>query len=477
MKSITHKKLTMNLLYNGGYQILMLIVPLITSPYISRVLGASGMGEYGYTYSVANFFVLITMLGVLNYGNREISRVKDDPQKLTSAFWGIYTVQFSVGIISILCYFIYLVYFCHEYKLVFMAQILYLFGGLLNISWFYFGIEQFKATTIISAVNKLMTTILIFLIVKDSSHVYLYTLIITSGYLLNQVTYWLYLRKFIKCIDFNISESKKHIIPMIGLFIPVIAVSVYKYMDKIMLKILIDSSEVGYYEAAEKFLNLPLSIITAIGTVMLPRITNMKEKSMIQDIKRYNFLSMIMIMFLSFGIAFGLAGIADVFIPWFYGEDFLLSSNVLKLLLPSIVFVSWANIVRTQCLLPNKRDREYSISVIFGAIINFIINIMLIPKHGAQGAAIGTTIAEISVCLIQSFITRKSMEFIKYLKYTFPFIVTSFLMYFIIQNITIGNILYTILLRIGIGIMIYFIMSLIFIKNGFNQYIKETGTK
>lgn len=470
MNSIIQGKLAKNVLYNVAYQILLLIVPLITSPYISRVLGASGMGEYSYTHSVVYFFVLITMLGVLNYGNREISRVKDDPNKVTNVFWGIYSVQFFAGIISSLCYFFYLFFFCNEYKMVFFAQFLYLLGGLLDISWFYFGIEQFKTTTLISTVNKLLTTVLIFLVVKNSNHIYIYTLIIAGGYLLNQITYWFCIRKFIKSVNISISGIKHHFFPMLGLFIPVIAVSIYKYMDKIMLGFLIDSTEVGIYEAAEKFINLPLSIITAIGTVMLPRITNMQVNNESRGIKKYNFISMVMIMFLSFGIAFGLGGISEVFIPWFYGAEFIASSNVLIILLPSVVFISWANVVRTQCLLPNKRDKEYCISVILGAIINLIINIILIPHYGASGAAIGTTIAEISVCLVQCVAIRKSMEFSKYLRYCFPFIVTSILMYFIILKISFDSILRTIILRIVIGAITYCLMSIYFLKKGLNEF-------
>ena len=268
----------------------------------------------------------------------------------------------------------------------------------------------------------------------------------------------------VSAISLNLRDIRKHLQPMLVLFIPVIAVSVYKYMDKIMLGILIGTSEVGIYESAEKFVNLPLSLITAVGTVMLPRISNLKEKVQDKEIKKYNYISMILIMFLGFGIVFGLAGISDRLIPWFYGIEFVRSTYVLLVLLPSVLFVSWANVVRTQCLLPNKRDKEYCISVILGAVVNFIVNILLIQKYGAIGAAIGTSIAELFVCLIQSFQTRNEMEFIKYIIDSIPFAISAVAMFFIIHSITFKSDLYTVVTRISVGGLLYCALSSYFIR-------------
>lgn len=459
-------KLKLNLFYNICYQILSLIVPLITAPYISRVLGASGIGEYSYSYSVAHYFVLFVMLGVLNYGNREIASVKDSVNKVALKFSEIYIVQLAMGIVVIGLYVIYVAFFCKFNRLVAMAQILYIVSALLDISWLYFGIEQFKTTAGVSSLNKIVTTILIFLLVQDKNDVFIYTVILAGGVLLNNIFYWIMLKRYINvsAISLNLRDIRKHLQPMLVLFIPVIAVSVYKYMDKIMLGILIGTSEVGIYESAEKFVNLPLSLITAVGTVMLPRISNLKEKVQDKEIKKYNYISMILIMFLGFGIVFGLAGISDRLIPWFYGIEFVRSTYVLLVLLPSVLFVSWANVVRTQCLLPNKRDKEYCISVILGAVVNFIVNILLIQKYGAIGAAIGTSIAELFVCLIQSFQTRNEMEFIKYIIDSIPFVISAVAMFFIIHSITFKSDLYTVVTRISVGGLLYCALSSYFIR-------------
>lgn len=458
-----NNELTFNLIYNICYQILSLIVPLITAPYISRTLGKAGIGEYSYTYSIAHYFVLFIMLGVLNYGNREIAQVKDDKKLLDIMFSGIYSVQLFLGIGILLVYLFYAICIVDNYKAVALAQILYIISGILDISWFYFGIEKFKVTAGVSAINKIVTTILIFVFIKHENDVFIYTLILAGGALLNNLCYWLMLKKYISKIKITLDGFKNHLRPLIILFIPVIAVSIYKYMDKIMLGVMVNTSEVGIYESAEKFVNLPLCLITAIGTVMLPRISKLKEQTGEGVVKRYNAISMSLIMFLSFGMVFGLAGITTTFIPWFYGEEFANSSNVLILLLPSILFVSWANIVRTQCLLPNKRDKDYCVSVISGAFVNFTINFVLIPYLGAIGAAIGTTLAELIVCIIQTVETRNEMEFKKYALNSIPYLISAIIMYLIITNISFELDLITILIRIVTGIGVYLILSLKFI--------------
>lgn len=463
--------LKLNIIYQIFYQILTLIVPLLTAPYISRILGVKGVGLYSYTYSIAQYFVLFMMLGVLNYGNREIAKVKDNRTELSNKFCGIYSVQFYFGLVVLLLYFLFAILFS-KYKFLMFIQGLYVLSGIFDISWFYFGIENFKITTSISTINKILTTMLIFTIVKHSSDISLYTIIISGGTLLNNIAYWFNLKKYINFEKLEFNNLKIYWKPLFILFIPVIAISIYKYMDKIMLGSMLSANEVGIYEAAEKFINLPVCFVAAFGTVMLPRITNMKKNNQTDYVRKYNFISMVLVVFLSIGMSFGLAGITEVFIPWFYGIDFKPSINVLFVLLPSIIFVSWANVIRTQCLLPNQKDKQYCISVSLGAIINLVINLVFIPKYGAVGAALGTLIAEASVCIIQTIMCREFMNIKICLKYVIYFMVGGIFMLFIIKNINMYNDFMTVLFRIVIGGIIYSFISFLILKEAFYMYRK-----
>ena len=452
--------LKLNILYNIFYQILILIVPLVTAPYVSRVLGSSGMGIYGYTYSVSMYFVLFSMLGVLNYGNREISQVRENKEQASKTFWGIYSVQLFMGIAMTIFYLIYVLLLSKDNQLVAALQVFYILSGVLDISWFYFGIERFRLTTTVSAINKLITTALVFLFVQSREDVYIYTLIIAIGYLSNNIIYWFMLRKYISFRPVSYQESKKHIRPLLVLFMPVIAVSVYKYMSKVMLGLMVNINEVAIFEAAEKFINLPVGVIAAIGTVMLSRITNMMAHAEKDNIRYYNYVSMLVVMFLSIGMSFGLGGIGQVFIPFFYGSDFVQSTNVLLVLLPSIMFVSWANVVRTQYLLPSKKDKFYCLSVSLGAVVNLIINLLLIPQYGAVGAAVATTITEFSVCLLQSYFSRKQMAFGSYLANVLPIFCIGILMTVGMQWLTLSSELHTVFIRIAVGGLFYLVLSL-----------------
>lgn len=467
------KSLKKNIVYNVVFQILNIIVPIFTAPYVFRILGKEGIGLYGYSYSIAHYFSLFCMLGILNYGNREISMVSSNLERKSEIFWQIYSIQFIAGLISLISYFLFISCFEASYYKVFLIQGLFVFATMFDICWFYFGIEDFRFTTIISIINKALTTALIFLIIKSSSHVCLYAALLAAGGLFNNIFYWIYINKHVVISNISFKKTRSHLKPIILLFIPVIAVNIYKYIDKIMLGIMLNVSEVGVFEAAEKLQNLPMCLVAAIGTVMLPRISNMISNSENTAVKHYNSLSFILVMFLTIGMAFGLAGIAHVFIPLFYGNGYEDSELVLLLLLPSMVFVGWANIIRTQYLLPNRLDMVFCGSVIAGAIVNVISNFIFIPLFGAVGAAISTTIAEFSVCLYQSVVAFKKMELSLSLKNCLPFFAIGFIMYIVITHIYLDSAILTVGIRLVLGSLLYLFLSVLFLKKHIPIRLKQ----
>ena len=467
--------LKVNILYNILYQLLLLIVPLITAPYISRVLGPEGMGIYGYTYSIAHYFVVFTMLGILNYGNREISAIRNNAKAKAETFWNIFSIQSIMGITLFLLYLLYVHCFCDEYKVVAYVQSLYILSGILDISWFYFGIEKFKVTTIISGANKILTTICIFLFVRESDDVGIYTFIVAAGVLLNNIAYWLLLNRYVGFSKVTISKLFEHLKPVIILFLPVIAINVYRYISKIMLGAMHGMSDVGVYDAAEKFINLPLGIINAVGTVMLARITSLVANHEEKDVRKYNRISMIVVMSIGFGVAFGLAGISDIFMPLFYGEGFESASLILLTLSPTILFICWANVIRTQYLLPNRKDKVYCYSVIIGAIVNVVANLFLIPRYGVLGAALSTVFAELTVCAIQTVNAKGGMEIPQHLKDSIPFLLIGLFMYAVIINLTLPSPLQTVLLRITAGFFIYLSVSTIYFRRWWTAFFIENN--
>lgn len=445
-----------NFMYNSIYQIMIMFIPLVTTPYISRVLGASGVGTYSYAYSIANYYVLFIMLGLNNYGNRSIAKVRDNKIELEKTFWSIYSMQFVLGVIFNIIYLLYCFTFSSNFN-VSLAVSFYVISACFDVNWFFFGLEKFKLTVIRNTIIKILTTVCIFIFVKESTDILIYCLIMTIGLLISQLALWPYILRNINFYKPTIKEITVHIKPNLFLFLTVIAVSLFKIMDKVMLGIMTTTTEVGYYESAERIIAIPTALITSLGTVMLPRMTNMISNNNSQD-KKLIYWSMLFAMFISTSMCFGIMGVSKEFVPLFYGDGFEKCIDLFIILLPTCIFMAYANVIRTQYLLPHQMDKDYVISAFLGAGVNLTINWILIPFYGCIGAAIGTFFAEAIVCLYQAYAVRKYLPIRRYFYKSLYFIFTGLIMYLIIFNINIENlsIFINLLIKILIGIILYF---------------------
>lgn len=454
-----------NLVYNMAYQILVILLPLITAPYVSRVLGAAGLGTYSYVYSISYYFGLVGMLGITNHGSRSIALYRTDKVQTAQTFWNIYAIQFISTGIAVLSYTIFALVLFNGNKIVAYINILFVISYLLDINWLFFGLEQFKITVIRNTIIKVATACSIFIFVKDRNDLWLYTLIMALGASLSQIYLWMNVHKFVSFCKPEWSEVKKNIKPVIILFIPAIAYSIYKVLDKIMLGAMSDMTQVGLFDNAERIVNIPVSLITAFGTVMLPRISNLIAAGDSNQIKKYNAISFRYFTMLVCGAAFGLAGISNILAPVYFGDEFKGSSPIIFGLSFSLIFMIWANIIRTQYLIPNKKDMPYVISTLFGAAINISVNLLLIPYLQAIGTMIGTILAELSVFCVQYLFTRKDFPTLQYLKSGIIFFPIGALMGIIVWIVgqILGPTIITLIIQIILGAFIYGIGSLIYL--------------
>ena len=429
-------KLRVNLIYNLGYQIFAIVLPLITAPYVSRVLGADNIGRYSYIQACANYFFLFAMLGVSNYGNRTVASVRDDKEKLEKTFWEIYVFQFCVGGAVCLAYLIYCTYMVKQDNLIAYIQFFYVASGCLGINWLMFGLEQFKLITIRNIIIRIGMTLSIFIFVQDHGDLPVYTAIIALGNLISVLAIWPFVLKYIRFRLPNISRIVKHIKPNLLLFFPVVAVSFYNIMDKLMLGVMSTKIEVGFYTYAENITQIPNTLILAFDNVMLPRMANLYAAG--QKEKALSLMDSVMMfaMMAAAAMSFGLAGIAPIFAPWFYGIEFARCGLFITLLCPIIIFKGWAGALRTQYIIPNKKDTVYLVSLTLGSIINLFVNYILIPKFQGVGAIIGTIAAEFMVAFIQFFMLRKEIPIKKYIANGVSFCLIGLIMYVIIHMIS-----------------------------------------
>lgn len=468
MENVKNPSLKSGLIYNGVYQVLSALVPLITSPYIARVLAVDGYGLFNYTVSVSYYFFIFGMLGVNTYGNREIAKVRDNPSKRSTVFWQIYYLQLILGLLVTILYFVFVSCFIIENRFFFYLQGLYVISVCTDINWYAFGLEEFRLITIRSLCVLIIKTILIFVLVKSKNDLVLYFLIYVFGVLFGLFPIWPLVFKTTTIERPSFKKMRAHLRPNLILFLPVIASSVYGRMDKVMIGAMISDSEVGYYNYAENIISIPMGLMTTVSNVMLPRssylISNgLEEKScyLYKTTLKYTGI-------LNIALSFGIIGVADLFIPWYLGESYSYTSFLLKLLAPIIFLSGISTVVREQLLIPNNMEKQYSTAIIIGSVVNLVANFYFIRKLGAVGGCITTVLAFLIVMLLQLFYARKKATVLRDILSLFPFILVGIVMLIIIEEmkVVLSSLSVFLLMAIVIlaGGLFYLVSSFLILK-------------
>ena len=422
-------KVAKNYFYNLSYQMLVLIVPLITTPYVSRVLGAKGVGTFSYTNSIVQYFILFGCVGLNLYGQREIAYVQHEKEKRNKVFWELVILRIITVSISLLVYFFSLA--SHgTYALIFSIMSLDVLASMVDISWFFQGIEDFKKIVIRNFIVKITGVLLIFIFVKSSSDLYLYVICQSATLLLGNLSMWAYIPKLVRKVEVRKLNIKKHIKPTLVLFLPQIATSVYTVLDKTMIGLLTGvEEEVAYYEQGQKIVKIAMALVTSLGTVMMPRIANLFKQNQLEQVREHLLKSFRFVFFLSFPMMFGLMAISCNLVPWFFGSGYDKVVPNMMVISPILVIIALSNIMGTQYLLPIGRQKEYTFSVVVGCVVNFSMNILLIPHFLSSGAAIATVIAESSVTCVQIYCIRKDFDFGHIMKENIHYVISAFFMF------------------------------------------------
>lgn len=442
-----------NFIFNAIYQLSTILVPLITMPYLSRVIGPAGLGEYSFAYSVAFYFTIFIKLGLNNYGNRTIAYVKDDKEALSKTFWEIYCFQLFLGVILFAIYIVYSVFFSPN-KTLGIVMGIFVFSSIIDINWCLYGLEKFKVTSTRDVITKILVTLCIFMFVKCPEDVWLYAFLYSMGMFINQLIVIPLAKGEISFCKVRAEDVFKHIKPNLVLFIPVVAVSIYRAMDKIMLGIMSTNIELGYYHGAENVIRVPMAFVTALGTVMLPRMSNMIARG--ENKKRVEGTfdkSIVFAMFLATSICFGIMAVSREFVPIFYGPGYEKCNFLFYIILPGSMFEAFANVIRTQYLIPRKKDKIYVFSLGIGAAINLIMNLILIPRYDSVGAAIGTFSAYATVCVVQAICVFKEANIGRNVVNSIPFVISGIAMFLLLWSYTpnVSNDVLALFVKIIIG--------------------------
>lgn len=454
-----------NYMYDLSFKVLSLLIPLVTIPYLARTLGNEGIGIYSYTLSINQWFLLIASCGVQLYGQREIAYVRNDRDKLSKKFKEIFYSKVITTIISFLGYLVFVVVLSSDFKIFFILQGFLLLDNLIDIEWFYRGLEEFKKIFFRNIFLKIINVVLIFTLIKNSSDLWKYILIAVFTNILGKTLLWNGLSKYIENIPISKNGIKIAMKGSLKILLPQIAIQVYVVLDKTMLGYMKGVVELSYYDMAQKIVKILLMIGTSLGTVVAPRVSNLFFENKIVEVKKLLLKSFKMITFMTFPILFGTMSIIQDVLPLFLGNQFLKSIILIKILLLLLVFIGWNNVLGIQGMIPLKREKEFTCIVAIGAISNFVLNLILIPKYGGVGAAISSIFAEGLIMAIEFYILRKIVDFIDVFKTIYKYLFASigiFSMIFLVNKVLIvENTLLKIILNILIGITTYIVLLLV----------------
>ena len=455
-------KVLKNYAYNLSYQLLLIVLPIITTPYVTRVFSSEDLGTYGYFNSIVTYFILLATLGVASYGTKEISANR---RNIPQNFWGIYTLQFSATLLSIFLY----IFLCLRVGTmrnpVAYILCLSLFSKGLDISWLFQGLEDFRKITVRNITVKLVGVGSIFLFVKSATDLYLYVFLLTIFELLGQLSMWLPAREFIGRPRFDLKYVEYHLKPILLLFLPQIAISLYANLDRTMLGALASTKDVGIYDQALKLIGILLTLVTSLGSVMLPRVSSLLGTGDHKAVNKMHEISFLIYNLVIFPIMAGMLIVNDGFVQFFLGKDFQDARYAIAIMIFRMFFIGWTNIMGFQMLIPHNKNKEYMISTTVPAILSVGLNLLFLPKFGYIGAAIVSVLTEALVWGIQLFYTRIYLKEVTILKPMFKIIVASCLMYAILLYLktslsfspTLNVVVYAIL-----GVIIYLVCILIF---------------
>lgn len=456
----------LNFILNTTRMLLGTIFILLTTPYVTRILGIENLGKVEYVNSIITYFILFTTLGVPNYGLREVAKCREDKNKLSKL---IFELGIILCITTVVGYIILLIILYNTRlfelrNLVFIMSINLIFTNM-GFEWFYQGIENQIYITVRYVIVRISCLILLFFLIKVPSDYLKYGFIlvlINSG---SNILNFINLKKYIifKNIKFRDLEFLKHVKPILIIFLGSVAVSIYVQLDVVMLGN-ISKNAVAIYSIPNKIIRLVLSIVTALGIIMLPRISNAYQRNDLETYKKYLNYSLNYILMVSLPALCMCILLSKSLILIIAGKGFIDSIMTMNILSIIIFIVGIAYFLGYQLFYPRGLEKYYTYSVIIAAIVNFIFNYILIPKYLQNGAAIGTIVAEstgviVMLCTSRNILKEINFFSIKRLKYFIATLIMGIPIYLItLQNLS--NIL-KIFFSIFLGVIVYFLVLII----------------
>jgi O-antigen/teichoic acid export membrane protein len=399
------------------------IFPLITFPYVSRVLHAEGNGQVNFAISVANYFLMVASLGIPTYGIRACAKVRDDKEKLSRTAQEILIINLIATILVTVTYTICIFTiprFSQDKQLFFIEGVnivLNMFGA----NWLYQALEQYDYITARSILFKAISVILMFLLVHQQSDYHIYAATTVLAAVGSNVMNFARLHKYISFKKIGKYNFRQHLKPIFVLFAQSATVSIYTNLDTVMLGFMKANRDVGLYTAAVKVKNVLLSVVASLGNVMLPRMSYFVSKKNKDEFRRLLIIALNAEIFMAFPLVAYFVFEAKDCIVFLAGAEYIDAVAAMQIINLAIIPNALTGVIGTQTLTALNRENQVLYSVIVGAASDFILNLFMISRWGATGAAFATMIAEYLVLLTQLLLGRdivlgvfKKVKFFRY---------------------------------------------------------------
>ena len=412
--SKNQKSLKVNFVMNAILTMSTFIFPLITFPYVSRILLPEGTGKVSFATSIVSYFAMIAQLGIPTYGIRACAKVRDDKKKLSKTVHEIFTINI---VMSVIAYVLFATALCvvprlRTDKVLMIVISSTIFFNTIGMSWLFSALEKYEYITVRSILFKFIALIAMFVLIHQRSDYVIYGGISIFASSASNICNYIYAHKL---VDFHQKQNyvyRQHLKPILVFFVMSCATTIYTNLDTVMLGFINGDAEVGFYNAAVKIKSILVCVITSLGTVLLPRASYYVEQGLFENFKQIgkkalNFVVIIAIPLMVYFILF-----AKETICFLTGTDYMEAIIPMKLIMPTLVLIGITNILGIQILIPLGREKIVLCSEIIGAVIDLIINWILIPLIASSGAAIGTMFAEFSVLIVQYVALKKDVNYI-----------------------------------------------------------------
>ncbi|MBR2728342.1 MAG: oligosaccharide flippase family protein [Lachnospiraceae bacterium] len=390
-----------NFVLSMAYQVLIVILPMITAPYVARVLGADKNGIYSFTASYQTYFSMFAALGTVSYGSREIARNRRDRALRSKLFWEIELMTVLTSSAAILAFIVFIL--CRDrYQIYYIPQIMAILAVMFDISWFFTGIEEFRYIVTKNAAFKLLGAVLIFTLVHRPEDLLLYIAILSATTMVGNMSMWIHMPKFLDRVDPRTLRIRRHLKETMVYFIPSIATSVYTVLDKTLIgEITRNEAENGCYDKVVQLINIMKALtFTALNSVLGARISFLFAEERYDEIRRRIETSINYILFMGLAIGFGLAGVAPRFIPWFLGPGYERAVMMLILMSPIVVIIGVSNCLGSQYYTPAGKRAQSARFIIAGSCVNLVLNLLLIPRYWGYGAIAASIVAELTITVL-----------------------------------------------------------------------------